>query len=288
MAQAWVASPQGYGLPDWVRKRFHGLPGELHSLEQVVFHPTSNSILMVGNPGRIDLLDLGGGAAVPLWLDTSTLEAGTQQVPGAAGASEQARVVSAQRGNKEKTNRRATSKSISSSGAPASRGQDLYCLGFRRSLLASRASLLLPTHGQPSCGPTPPRTVDFSAVYRTLTPAPSKGSLAAFVATILQTAVEPSQLSVSLTATALLFLTIRAAGDDRRVGFTKTHRASAFGRADESVFTPLISVLAFGTSILSSSRPEPSVKGPRHLDQPTASRLPANASLRYGGATPPK
>ena len=70
--------------------------------------------------------------------------------------------------------RRATSKSISSSGAPASRGQDLYCLGFRRSLLASRASLLLRTHGQPSCGPTPPRTVDFLAVYRTLTPAPTK------------------------------------------------------------------------------------------------------------------
>ena len=40
-----------------------------------------------------------------------------------------------------------------------------------------------------------------------------------------------------MTATALLFLTIRAAGDGRRVGFTKTHRASAFGRADDSVFT---------------------------------------------------
>ncbi|HJL40342.1 MAG TPA: ornithine carbamoyltransferase [Myxococcales bacterium LLY-WYZ-16_1] len=34
-AQVWVASPRGYGLPDWVRKRCHGLPGELHSVESV-------------------------------------------------------------------------------------------------------------------------------------------------------------------------------------------------------------------------------------------------------------
>lgn len=47
-------------------------------------------------------------------------------------------------------------------------------------------------------------------------------------------------------AVALGALALRAVGDGRYVGFTKADRVSAFARADDALFTPLVVVLAFG------------------------------------------
>lgn len=47
-------------------------------------------------------------------------------------------------------------------------------------------------------------------------------------------------------AVAAAVLALRAVGDGRYVGFSKASHASAFARADDAVFTPLVVVLAFG------------------------------------------
>lgn len=48
------------------------------------------------------------------------------------------------------------------------------------------------------------------------------------------------------TSVALAILMLRAVGDGRQVGFTKSNRSTAFARADDRVFTPLVVGLSLG------------------------------------------
>ena len=50
-----------------------------------------------------------------------------------------------------------------------------------------------------------------------------------------------------LVAGGALVLTIRAIGDGKVSGFTKSERSTAFARADDRFFTPLIVLLAMGS-----------------------------------------
>jgi hypothetical protein len=47
---------------------------------------------------------------------------------------------------------------------------------------------------------------------------------------------------------ALIVLTLRAVGDGRFVGFSKRVRDTAFGRADDALYTPLVVLLWFGAA----------------------------------------
>ena len=48
-----------------------------------------------------------------------------------------------------------------------------------------------------------------------------------------------------IAATAVL--AARAVGDGGQIGFSKTDRSTAFSRADDKIFTPLVTLLAFGS-----------------------------------------
>jgi hypothetical protein len=50
-----------------------------------------------------------------------------------------------------------------------------------------------------------------------------------------------------LVACGALVLAIRAIGDGKVSGFTKSERSTAFGRADDRIFTPLVVLLAMGS-----------------------------------------
>lgn len=47
---------------------------------------------------------------------------------------------------------------------------------------------------------------------------------------------------------ALIVLTVRAVGDGRFIGFSKRIRDTAFGRADDALYTPLVVLLWFGSA----------------------------------------
>lgn len=50
-----------------------------------------------------------------------------------------------------------------------------------------------------------------------------------------------------LLAAALVVFVLRAIGDGRQVGFSKSDHDSPFARWDDRLFTPLVTLLAFGT-----------------------------------------
>ncbi|MGH1489310.1 MAG: DUF3995 domain-containing protein [Acidimicrobiales bacterium] len=73
--------------------------------------------------------------------------------------------------------------------------------------------------------------------------------LAAFAGLILMTAFDSGPPALRwLVAIGVAVLTVRAIGDNRVVGFSKKIRDTAFGRADEQYFTPLIVFLALGAT----------------------------------------
>jgi len=75
-------------------------------------------------------------------------------------------------------------------------------------------------------------------------------ALLTFAALVGATAVTEAPTWVrALTGAALLLLTVRAVGDRRQVGFTKTNRKTDFARADDALFTPLVVVLALGAAM---------------------------------------
>jgi hypothetical protein len=47
---------------------------------------------------------------------------------------------------------------------------------------------------------------------------------------------------------ALFVLSLRAVGDGRFVGFSKRVRDTAFGRADDALYTPAVVLLWFGAA----------------------------------------
>ncbi|MCA9550617.1 MAG: DUF3995 domain-containing protein [Myxococcales bacterium] len=76
------------------------------------------------------------------------------------------------------------------------------------------------------------------------------GLLGAFAALVLATAQGGAPTWVRLgTAGALLVLVVRAVGDGRMVGFSKRLRTTAFGRADDLVYTPLVVLMAVGAGM---------------------------------------
>lgn len=52
----------------------------------------------------------------------------------------------------------------------------------------------------------------------------------------------------ALTWCAVAVLALRAVGDGKSVGFTKSSHATAFERSDDQLFTPLVVLLAFGAA----------------------------------------
>ena len=76
-------------------------------------------------------------------------------------------------------------------------------------------------------------------------------ALATFAAAILWAVSTPATVAWPLhvvLALALIVLTLRAVGDGRFVGFTKRVRDTAFGRADDALYTPLVVLLWFGAA----------------------------------------
>ena len=74
-------------------------------------------------------------------------------------------------------------------------------------------------------------------------------ALATFAALIsISSFGDPSTLVRWLVIGGVAVLTIRAVGDNKVAGFTKQNHDSAFGRADDRYFTPLIVFLALGAT----------------------------------------
>ncbi len=71
---------------------------------------------------------------------------------------------------------------------------------------------------------------------------------AALVAMELAAVEAFAQLRVVLLWVGVGVLALRAAGDGRLVGFSKSVRTTAFAKADDAVLTPLVVFLAFGVS----------------------------------------
>jgi len=75
------------------------------------------------------------------------------------------------------------------------------------------------------------------------------GALAAFAALVAMNVFDIGPAWSSwLVLAGVAVLTMRAIGDTRSVGFTKTIRNTAFAKADDHWFTPLIVFLAFGAA----------------------------------------
>jgi len=51
-----------------------------------------------------------------------------------------------------------------------------------------------------------------------------------------------------LTLAGTIVLALRAVGDGRQVGFTKTNRSTRFAQNDDRIFTPLVTLLALGAA----------------------------------------
>ncbi|MEO1335441.1 MAG: DUF3995 domain-containing protein, partial [Myxococcota bacterium] len=56
----------------------------------------------------------------------------------------------------------------------------------------------------------------------------------------------PPAWSMGMLGIAAVLLSLRTIGDGRQVGFTKQNRTTAFARADDSIYTPLFTLLLFG------------------------------------------
>ncbi len=75
------------------------------------------------------------------------------------------------------------------------------------------------------------------------------GALAVFAALVGLVAFgDVAQIVRWLTIVGVAVLTIRAIGDGKVAGFTKSDHESTFGRADDQYFTPLITFLALGAT----------------------------------------
>lgn len=93
-------------------------------------------------------------------------------------------------------------------------------------------------NGQPLFSPGPLACIAVAVALSTLT-------AALLWAVFVPTVAWPLRTVLTL---ALIVLTLRAVGDGRFVGFSKRVRDTAFGRADDALYTPLVVLLCLGAA----------------------------------------
>ncbi|MCH9682454.1 MAG: DUF3995 domain-containing protein [Deltaproteobacteria bacterium] len=108
----------------------------------------------------------------------------------------------------------------------------LWAVGLRAGMDAA-----LPTDDNGTLLLRPPSWLTAMVAFALLTTATAFAALAS--------GVELFGLHAVVIAATVVF-GVRAAGDGRYVGFTKTHRTSRFGRLDDLLYTPLSVLFALG------------------------------------------
>jgi hypothetical protein len=94
-------------------------------------------------------------------------------------------------------------------------------------------------NGQPLFSPGPLACIAVAVALATLTAA------LAWAVFLPAAPAWPLRTVLSL---ALIVLSLRAIGDGRFVGFSKRVRDTAFGRADDALYTPAVVLLWFGAA----------------------------------------